>query len=205
MNKNFLSYHECLGLDAPDRKYYAVATRTTVWSDNQVLSASALNGEFNNLLSALALVNADISASAAIAASKLDTTVVETDTVQTITGAKTMTKPIFNASVQGTSALSPSAAATQDLDGSTDNVFLITMPAGNITFTVSNMVAGQFFFVRILQDGTGSRTVSWFSTITWASATAPTLTATGSRADLFAFFAKTASTFDGFIVGQNIG
>ena len=67
------------------------------------------------------------------------------------------------------------------------------------------MVAGQFFFVRILQDGTGSRTVTWFSTITWAGAAAPTLTTTGSRADLFAFFTKTSTTFDGFIVGSNIG
>lgn len=49
----------------------ATVTRTTTWSDNQVLTASALNGEFNNLLNALAIVNADISASAAIASSKL--------------------------------------------------------------------------------------------------------------------------------------
>ena len=116
-----------------------------------------------------------------------------------------MTKPIFNASVQGTSSLSPSASATQDLDGSTDNVFLITMPAGNITLTVSNMVAGQMFFVRILQDSGGSRTVTWFSGITWANATVPTLTMTGARADLFAFFSKTATTFDGFTVGLAIG
>ena len=183
----------------------ATVTRTVQWNSGDTLTASALNGEFNNLLNALAIVNADISGSAAIAASKLDSTVVETDTTQTITGVKTMTKPIFNASVQGTSSLSPSAASTQDLDGSTDNVFLITMPAGNITLTVSNMVAGQMFFVRILQDSGGSRTVTWFSGITWANATVPTLTTTGARADLFAFFSKTATTFDGFTVGLAIG
>lgn len=183
----------------------ATVTRSTVWSDNQVLSASALNGEFNNLLNALALTNSDISGSAAIVFSKLDsTTVAGVTATQTLTN-KTLTKPTINASVQGTSSLSPSAASTQDLDGSADNVFLITMPAGNITLTVSNMTAGQFFFVRILQDGTGSRTVSWFSTITWQGSSAPTLTPTANKADLFAFFAKTASTFDGFVVGQNIG
>lgn len=45
--------------------------RSTIWSDNQVLTAAALNGEFNNLLNAPAIVNADISAGAAIAPSKI--------------------------------------------------------------------------------------------------------------------------------------
>lgn len=76
---------------------------------------------------------------------------------------------------------------------------------GNRTLAVSNVSAGQIFFLRLLQDGTGSRTVTWFSTITWAGAAAPTLTTTANRADLFIFYAKTSSTFDGFIVGQNIG
>jgi len=70
---------------------------------------------------------------------------------------------------------------------------------------VANATAGQFFYIRLLQDGSGSRTVTWFSTITWAGAAAPTLTTTANRADLFAFFAKTSTTFDGFIVGQDIG
>ena len=49
----------------------ATVTRTTVWTDNQVLNASALNGEFNNLLNSLSLVNADISAGAAITEAKI--------------------------------------------------------------------------------------------------------------------------------------
>ena len=183
----------------------AAVTRTTTWNSGDTLTASALNGEFNALLNAIAIVNADVSGSAGIVFSKLDSvTVAGVTTSQTLTN-KTLTKPTINGSVQGTSALSPSAAATQDLDGSTDNVFLITMPAGNITFTVSNMTAGQFFYVRILQDGTGSRTVTWFNTITWAGASAPTLTTTANRADLLAFFAKTSTTFDGFVVGSDIG
>lgn len=49
----------------------ASPTRTTVWSDNQSLTAAALNGEFNHLLDAINIVNADISGSAAIAYTKL--------------------------------------------------------------------------------------------------------------------------------------
>ena len=49
----------------------ATITRTTIWSDNQILTAAALNNEFNNLLNAVAIVNSDISAGAAIVESKI--------------------------------------------------------------------------------------------------------------------------------------
>jgi hypothetical protein len=46
-------------------------TRTTTWVDGNTLTASNLNGEFNNLLNAPAIMNADISGGAAISLSKL--------------------------------------------------------------------------------------------------------------------------------------
>ena len=99
----------------------------------------------------------------------------------------------------------PSAAGTATLDLSLGNVHHITMPAGNITIALSNTTAGQCFIVRILQDGTGSRTVTWFTTIKWAGGVAPTLTTTASKADTLGFEVTTAgSAYDGFIVGQNI-
>ena len=75
----------------------ATVTRTVTFSSGDVLTAANLNAEFNNLLNALALVNADISSGANITASKLDTTVVETDTTQTISGVKTFSAaPVMN-------------------------------------------------------------------------------------------------------------
>lgn len=51
----------------------SVISRVTTWSDNQVLTASALNGEFNNILNDYngAITNANISAAAAISESKI--------------------------------------------------------------------------------------------------------------------------------------
>lgn len=149
----------------------------------------------------------------------IDTSVtVDKTTAQTLTN-KTLTTPIINqvnASSNtvitmnaGTSnaiqTYTPSAAGTATLDLSKGNIHHITMPAGNITIALSNGVAGQCFIIRILQDGTGSRTVTWFTTIRWAAGgTAPTLTTTASKVDTVGFEITGSSTYDGFVVGQNI-
>jgi hypothetical protein len=66
----------------------------------------------------------------------------------------------------------PSAAGTATLDLSLANEHRITMPAGNITIALSNATNAQKFLVSITQDGTGSRTVTWFSTIRWVGGSA---------------------------------
>lgn len=99
----------------------------------------------------------------------------------------------------------PSAAGTATLDLTKGGVHHITMPAGNITIAITGGVAGQFFYVRILQDGTGSRTVTWFVTIKWPGGTPPTLTTTASKIDSFGFEVTTAgSAYDGVVVAQNL-
>lgn len=55
--------------------------------------------------------------------------------------------------------------ATMDFDlGSLTNKlkFLTGALGGNRTFTLSNPSEGKTFMIRIVQDGTGSRTVTWF-------------------------------------------
>lgn len=98
----------------------------------------------------------------------------------------------------------PTAAGTATLDLSKGNIHHITMPAGNITIALSNGTAGQCFIIRILQDGTGSRTVSWFTTIRWAGGIAPTLTTTASKADTVGFEITGSNAYDGFVIGANI-
>ena len=99
---------------------------------------------------------------------------------------------------------SPSAASTLRLNLGEGNLHYVTMPAGNITLEVVGEKAGHIFIVRLLQDGVGSRTVTWFTTIKWAGGVAPTLTTTAGKADLFIFNTMGEGAFDGFIVGQNI-
>lgn len=177
----------------------ATATITKTWVSGDTLTASDLNAQFTNLLNATAIVNADISGSAGIVFSKLDSvTVAGVTATQTLTN-KTLTKPTINGSVGAYTADTDGATITFDMTAS--NVHSVTL-GGNRTLATSNISTGQAFFVILKQDGTGSRTVTWFSTIVWSGAAAPTLTTTANRWDVFAFLYDGTRYF-GSIVGQN--
>jgi len=104
------------------------------------------------------------------------------------------TKPTLTADSDG---------ATITFDMNASNIHTVTL-GGNRTLAVSNVGVGQFFTLRLLQDGTGSRTVTWFATIKWAGGSAPTLTTTASKADNFGFVCTSAGNYDGYTVGANI-
>ncbi len=98
----------------------------------------------------------------------------------------------------------PATATTATLDLSKSNINHIQMPAGNITIALSGIRIGQCFIVRIKQDSGGSRTVTWFSGISWPNNTIPTLSTSASHWDTFGFEITSLTTFDGFTVGQNL-
>ena len=120
---------------------------------------------------------------------------------QTISGIKTLDDGCI---VHSPETYTPAGAGTATLDLSKGNRHRITMPAGNITIAISNATVGQAFTAEITQDGGGSRTVTWFTTIRWADGSAPTLTTTADKRDTFGFIVTGAGTFDGFVIGQNI-
>lgn len=93
------------------------------------------------------------------------------------------------------------ATITFDLDSA--NTHSVTL-GGNRTLALSNSDAGQKFIIRLTQDGAGSRTVTWFSTIKWAGGVTPTLTTTANKTDVFGFICTSAGNYDGFVVGYNL-
>ena len=77
--------------------------------------------------------------------------------------------------------------ATSTWDASTQDVAKVTL-AGNRTLgSASSGTTGQFISLLIIQDGTGSRTLTWNAAYEFASDTAPTLTTTASKGDVFVF------------------
>ena len=93
--------------------------------------------------------------------------------------------------------------STITFDMNESNIHMVTL-GGNRILAVSNADAGQEFKLRLKQDSTGSRTVTWFDTIYWAGGSVPTLTTTANKADLFGFICTSGGAYDGYIIGQNI-
>ena len=77
--------------------------------------------------------------------------------------------------------------ATITWDASTQDVCKVTL-AGNRTLAApTNNTTGQFISILVIQDGTGSRTLTWNAVFEFASDTAPTLTTTANLGDVFVF------------------
>lgn len=97
--------------------------------------------------------------------------------------------------------------ATVTLDPRVSPKMQVTL-GGNRTLAISgsNCYVGQILMLKLIQDGTGSRTVTWFSTINWAGGSAPTLTTTASRADVIGLVCTDTAgpKFDGFVLGQGL-
>lgn len=114
---------------------------------------------------------------------------------------KTLIKPIVTASTQTIVADDDGATITFDLNAG--NVHTVTL-GGNRTLAISNGDIGQYFSIELTQDGTGTRTVTWFTTIRWIDGVAPTLTTTLNKRDTFVFRITGVNTYDGYIAGQNL-
>jgi hypothetical protein len=77
--------------------------------------------------------------------------------------------------------------ATITWDVSTAPVAKVTLGGNRTLSAPTNSATGQFISLLVIQDGTGSRTLTWNSAYEFASDTAPTLTTTASLGDLFTF------------------
>lgn len=151
---------------------------------------------------ALAIANGGTgAATAADARTALDA--VGVSDTQTLTN-KTLTSPVLNTATATGLKETKVAMGANDIDLSAGNYFTKTI-SGATTLTVSNVASSGSVsaFVLELTNG-GSATVTWFSGVTWAAATAPTLTASG--VDTLAFFTSDGgTTYRGFVLGLGMG
>jgi len=72
-------------------------------------------------------------------------------------------------------------------DVSASPVAKVTLGGNRTLSAPTNGLTGQFISIAVIQDGTGSRTLTWNSAYEFTADTAPTLTTTASKADLFVF------------------
>mgnify|MGYP001474506294 CR=1 FL=1 len=102
-------------------------------------------------------------------------------------------------------AIAPEAtltdASTVTINALTQSVSKVTLGGNRTIGLASNGVAGAFISILVIQDGTGSRTVSWNAAYEFAADTAPTLTTTANKGDLFVFRYNGAKWLE---VGRNL-
>jgi len=117
---------------------------------------------------------------------------VSPSSTETLTN-KTLTNPTVTNYVESVVAIGNSGT-TQTLVLTSGTVQTVTM-TGNCTFTMPTATAGKSFILIATQDATGSRTAV-FTSVKWASGSAPTLTTTATTGvDILTFVANGTSWF----------
>jgi len=106
--------------------------------------------------------------------------------------------------------------ATVTLDLSTGNFHNISLGQNVTKFEFTNAKRGQRFILRITQNASSAKTISWSNvdyttggaaaTVRWAGNITPTMSTSTSHTDVYGFLCtnNAGSEFDGFIVGQDL-
>jgi hypothetical protein len=115
------------------------------------------------------------------------------------------TTPAAKLAVVGTGyspAITITDGATLNWDTSLGQVAQVTL-GGNRTFAApTNLVNGGFYSLLIIQDGTGSRTISWNAVFDFAGGTAPTLSTAAGSKDLITWRSDGTNMLE---VGRSLG
>ena len=113
---------------------------------------------------------------------------VMSEGTQTIAGPKTFSSPMIANRLTSTAQIGSevqivaSSGSSQTINFEDANVHRIVLTA-NCNFTFNNPIAGFSYLLILVQDGSGSKTVTW-PTIRWRGGTPPTLSAGANAIDL---------------------
>ena len=140
--------------------------------------------------------------SSTITSNKVFSGTVITSGTATFTSVATFSAAISAASsatfagAVGTPIVSLSAATSLALNLSTGNDFAVTLSGATTLLNPSNAKIGQCGTIRVIQDGTGSRTMSYGDAYNFAGGTAPTLSTGADAVDLLIYKVREVSSVD---------
>ena len=88
--------------------------------------------------------------------------------------------------------------ATISWDVSLGQIATVTL-AGNRTIAAPTNLKVSTYILHVIQDATGSRTLTWNSVFKWTAGVAPTLTTTANRRDVFTFVSDGTYLYGSFL------
>ena len=144
----------------------------------------------------------------AITTTQADARYATLSTAQTITGAKTFTSTVtITGAVAFTSAVNVSGPVNVNTVTLTDaasivpsfdagNTFVVTLGGNRTLAAPTSAGIGQTGSIRIIQDATGGRTLSYNSAWQFVSASAPVMDTSAGAQSILVFSCRSATTID---------
>ena len=151
-----------------------IDTGSSAITTTGTVTYGTLNDGTTSLTSSIAELNySDLATLGTTAASKIFT--ADANNLTAISGAVVLTEDTLTFD------------STQDWDVRASPVAKVTL-TNNVTFDApTNPTTGQYIAIVCIQDGTGSRTISWNAVFEFKDDTAPTATTTANKGDMFTF------------------
>jgi hypothetical protein len=112
--------------------------------------------------------------------------------------AKTDVAQTFTASQRGEiTTLTSGSTVTPDFAAS--NNFTLTLGENLTIANPTNLVVGQSGSIFLIQDGTGSRTITWGSYFDWAGGSPPDISSDAGYVDRLDYIVRTTTSIHGVI------
>jgi hypothetical protein len=216
---NVINHTEAL-ISMPTATTTLVGTGTTDTLTNKTLTSPKINEDVAvtstateiNILDGVTASTAELNKLDGVTATTAEINYLDITTLGASEASKVLTANAsgivtFNKAItEETVALTSGTGVTLDI--SQGSVFTITLAHNIGTFTWSNPASGtdvSAFVLKVTQDGTGNRTISFPAAVDWAGGTAPELSTGANDVDVFVFFTVNAgTTYYGFTAGLDM-
>lgn len=129
-----------------------------------------------------------------------------TPTLSLPTALTFTSKTVTGGTFSGVTVLNPAStsqtltdAATIDWDMNSGEVATVTL-GGNRTMAAPTNLKKGTYILHVIQDGTGSRTITWNSVFKWSFAVAPTLSTGAGKRDIISFVSDGTNLYGSYML-----
>ena len=179
---------------------------------NVMLLPAGANSTLVSLVSADTLTNKILTSPKINDTTAITTTGTEINYSDLATLGTSAASKVLSANANNLTTISGAVLNTEDAltDASTITWNVINSPVAKVTLTANRTMAapsgtgaaaGQFISILVIQDAGGTNTLAWNAVYEFTADTAPTLTSTGAKGDIFSFRYNGAKWLE---IGRNL-